>query len=296
MWRKISTFLFGLLFLVGLGILAYPTVADQWNNYRQNQLISNYEGTISKMEPEDFTKEWKKARKFNKSLEKNNLYGDVFGEAHQDLENTEYWKILDLAGDGVMGYLSIPKINVRLAIYHGTGEDLLQTGVGHLSGTKLPIGGKGTHCVLAAHRGLPSARLFGFHIYTVVSGSMEPAIPVGSLLYIQEAQPEDMEKEDVIAYYGGQDSTAIITHRVVENREVMGEFITKGDANAKEDKAPVPYSDFIGKVRLSIPKVGGAAQIFASTQGKIAAACSIGLAVILQVLGSVLESRRKAQE
>ena len=87
MWRKISTFLFGLLFLVGLGILAYPTVADQWNNYRQNQLISNYEGTISKMEPEDFTKEWKKARKFNKSLEKNTYTGTSSGRP------TRTWKI-----------------------------------------------------------------------------------------------------------------------------------------------------------------------------------------------------------
>lgn len=160
MLRKISTVLFALLFLVGLGILAYPTVANQWNNYRQNKLISNYEGKISEMKPEDFSAEWEKARAFNAALEKNNLYGDVFGEAHQDLENTEYWKILNVAGDGVMGYLSIPKINIRLAIYHGTGEDLLQTGVGHLSGTKLPIGGESTHSVLAAHRGLPSARLF----------------------------------------------------------------------------------------------------------------------------------------
>ncbi len=160
MLRKISTVLFALLFLVGLGVLAYPTVSNQWNNYRQNQLISNYEGKISEMKPEDFSAEWEKARAFNATLEKNNLYGDVFGEAHQDLENTEYWKILNVAGDGVMGYLSIPKINIRLAIYHGTGEDLLQTGVGHLSGTKLPIGGESTHSVLAAHRGLPSARLF----------------------------------------------------------------------------------------------------------------------------------------
>ena len=160
MLRKISTVLFALLFLVGLGVLAYPTVSNQWNNYRQNQLISNYEGKISEMKPEDFSAEWEKARAFNATLEKNNLYGDVFGEAHQDLENTEYWKILNVAGDGVMGYLSIPKINIRLAIYHGTGEDLLQTGVGHLSGAKLPIGGESTHSVLAAHRGLPSARLF----------------------------------------------------------------------------------------------------------------------------------------
>ncbi len=160
MGRKISTVLFGLLFLAGFGLLAYPTISDQWNNYRQSKLIGSYEEAVSEMEPEDFKAQWKAARRFNKSLERNNLYGDVFGEGHQELESTEYWQILNLAGDGVMGYLSIPKINVRLAIYHGTGEDILQTGAGHLSGTKLPIGGKGTHSVLAAHRGLPSARLF----------------------------------------------------------------------------------------------------------------------------------------
>lgn len=160
MGRKISTVLFGLLFLAGFGLLTYPTISDQWNNYRQSKLISGYEEAVSEMEPEDFKAQWKAARRFNKSLERNNLYGDVFGEGHQELESTEYWQILNLAGDGVMGYLSIPKINVRLAIYHGTGDDILQTGVGHLSGTKLPIGGKGTHSVLAAHRGLPSARLF----------------------------------------------------------------------------------------------------------------------------------------
>lgn len=118
---------------------------------------------------------------------------------------------------------------------------------------------------------------------------MEPAIPTGSLIYIQKTQPEDMKEKDVIAFYGGRDSTAIITHRVVENRVLMGEFITKGDANAAEDKNPVSYKDFIGEVRLSVPVVGGVAQAFTSTPGKIAAASLIGLAVILQILGSVLE-------
>lgn len=112
------------------------------------------------MEPEDYSREWEAARAFNDGFEKNNLYGDVFGISKEELTDTEYWNILNVAGDGVMGYLSIPKINVRLAIYHGTQDDVLQTGVGHLSGTKLPIGGEGTHSILAAHRGLPSARLF----------------------------------------------------------------------------------------------------------------------------------------
>lgn len=136
-------------------------------------------------------------------------------------------------------------------------------------------------------------RMFGYHIYTVISGSMEPAIPVGSLLYIQKVQPEDIREHDVIAYYGGEDGTAVITHRVVENRVLMGEFITKGDANPQEDQRPVPYADFAGKVRLAIPAAGNAAQTVSSLPGKIAAACLIGAAVLLQAAGSWGRQRRR---
>lgn len=160
MKRKISGILFGLMFLLGFAILIYPTVSNQWNTYRQNQLISSYEELIGKMAEEDFTKEWEKANAFNDAIIHNNIFGDVFGENGDDIKNTEYWQILNVGNDGVMGYVSIPKINVKLSIYHGTADDVLQTGIGHLNGTKLPIGGESTHSVLAAHRGLPSARLF----------------------------------------------------------------------------------------------------------------------------------------
>ena len=160
MKRKICNILFGLLFLFGFLVLAYPTIADQWNTYRQNRLISSYEAAVEKMEPEDFTKEWEAARQLNSTLKQNNIYGDVFSTDEEELESTEYWKVLNIGGDGVMGYLSIPKINVKISIYHGSSDDVLQTGAGHLDGTGLPIGGDNTHSVLAAHRGLPSARLF----------------------------------------------------------------------------------------------------------------------------------------
>lgn len=160
MKRKISGILFGLMFLLGFAILTYPTVSNQWNTYRQNQLISSYEELIGKMAEEDFTKEWEKANAFNDTIIHNNIFGDVFGENGDDIKNTEYWQILNVGNDGVMGYVSIPKINIKLSIYHGTADDVLQTGIGHLNGTKLPIGGESTHSVLAAHRGLPSARLF----------------------------------------------------------------------------------------------------------------------------------------
>ena len=160
MKKMLINVVFGLMFLTGFGILAYPTVSDQWNTYRQSRLISDYENVVAEMEPEDYTREWEAARSFNDTITSNNLYGDVFGEEAGELQETEYWHILNAAGDGVMGYMSIPKINIKLAIYNGTGDDVLQTGIGHLNGTRLPIGGESTHSVLAAHRGLPSARLF----------------------------------------------------------------------------------------------------------------------------------------
>lgn len=161
MKRKIVNILFGLLFLIGFGILAYPTIANQWNTYRQSRLISDYDQAVSQMDEEDFDKAWEEARAYNATFEQNSIMSDVFGiDEADDIKGTEYWKVLNVGGDGIMGYITIPKINIKLAIYHGTDTDVLQTGVGHLNGTKLPVGGGGNHTVLSAHRGLPSAKLF----------------------------------------------------------------------------------------------------------------------------------------
>lgn len=137
-------------------------------------------------------------------------------------------------------------------------------------------------------------RLFDYHIYSVVSGSMEPEIPVGSLLYIREEAAEEMVKGDVIAFYGALDSASIITHRVVENRVLMGELITKGDANAAEDLRPIPYENVIGKVVRTIPGAGRAAELLTSREGKVLAVCMIGVAVCLQVLASFLSKSKTA--
>ena len=160
MRKKIFNILFGLMFLIGFLVLAYPTISDQWNTFRQQQLISNYDTVLEEMEPEDLSGEWEAAIAYNNTFAQNDIYGDVFGTGDMELEDTEYWKVLNIAGDGVMGYLTIPKIHVELSIYHGTSDEVLETGVGHMNGTKLPIGGEGTHSVLSAHRGLPSAKLF----------------------------------------------------------------------------------------------------------------------------------------
>ena len=128
-------------------------------------------------------------------------------------------------------------------------------------------------------------RLFGYHIYTVISGSMEPAIPTGSLVYIQEMEPEDVEADDVIAFYGAKDSASIITHRVVENRVLMGEFMN-----------PASYENFIGKVVKSYPEIGEIAQILTGPEGKVIAGGVIAAAVVLQILASMFERRYEKRQ
>ena len=115
---------------------------------------------------------------------------------------------------------------------------------------------------------------------------------MGSLLYIKETEPEGMEEGEVIAFYGMADAGAIITHRVVENRVVMGELITKGDANEKEDIRPVPYGNVIGTVVRTIPGAGSIAEMVTSARGKWLAAGSVGLAVVLQMMGGWLGRQR----
>ena len=136
-------------------------------------------------------------------------------------------------------------------------------------------------------------RAAGYEIYSVISGSMEPEIPVGSLVYIRGEEPENIKEDEIIAFYGAKDSNAIITHRVVENRVVMGEFITKGDANKTNDMNPIPYDNFIGKAVLSIPVLGYAAQMLTSLEGKIAAGAVILAALALHLLASMLEKRNE---
>lgn len=138
-------------------------------------------------------------------------------------------------------------------------------------------------------------KFFGYQLFTVVSGSMEPEIPVGSLVCIKESEPQEAQAGDVIAFYGAGNSEVIVTHRVVENHVIMGELITKGDANQTNDMKPVEYDDFIGKVAVSIPKMGMIAQIFTSFEGKIAAGGVIGMALVLHAFSMLIDGKKKVE-
>lgn len=163
MKRKTNKLIIGIIFLAGLSLLLYPFVANQWNNYRQKQLISSYEQTVSEKDAAheiDYDAELQKAEAYNEALLPSILPDSFAVAAASDKEDQSYMDALNIAGDEMMGIVEIPKIDIKLPIYHTTDEDVLKQAAGHLEGSSLPIGGKSTHAVISAHRGLPSASLF----------------------------------------------------------------------------------------------------------------------------------------
>lgn len=163
MKKKISTILFVIIFLAGLSLLLYPFIANEWNNYRQKRLISTYESQVSELEEEgaiDYEAEWKRAEAYNKALLPSILPDSFAIASAADEPDKEYMSCLNITDDGMMGIVEIPKINIKLPIYHTTDEDVLAKAAGHLEGSSLPIGGENSHAVISAHRGLPSAALF----------------------------------------------------------------------------------------------------------------------------------------
>ena len=162
MKKKAGNLVICIIFLAGLSLLLYPFVANQWNNYRQKQLISGYEQAVSEKEAAegiDYDAERKKAEEYNEALLPCVL-PDSFALAESSGVAPVYMNTLNIAGDEMMGSVEIPKINIKIPIYHTTEEEVLNKGAGHLEGSSLPVGGANTHAVISAHRGLPSASLF----------------------------------------------------------------------------------------------------------------------------------------
>ncbi|MCR5006756.1 MAG: class C sortase [Clostridiales bacterium] len=151
----IGTVLLVLILLAGVGLLVYPTFSDWWNTMHQSRAIAGYVERISNADQEEIERLWEEAHAYNAELAKK---GNRFKVSEEELER--YKTVLDVTGTGIMGYIDIPKIDVSLPIYHSTSDEVLQIAVGHMEGTSLPVGGKGTHALLSGHTGLPSAKLF----------------------------------------------------------------------------------------------------------------------------------------
>ena len=153
--KKLTTIIIVSIFLIGLSLLAYPTVSDQWNKVHQTRAIVSHAENVAKMSEEECATLISAAMEFNKSLVSMPNRWKMTGE-----ESRTYNELLISDDTEVMAYLDIPKIKVSLPIYHGTGASVLQQAIGHMEGSSLPVGGESTHCVLSGHRGLPSAKLF----------------------------------------------------------------------------------------------------------------------------------------
>ncbi|MBQ6240404.1 MAG: class C sortase [Firmicutes bacterium] len=155
MRRHLSTIILILIFLVGIVLLLYPTFSDWWNSFHQSRAVASYIGSVTDMNNEEYDVMLEEAREYNAQLARTRTEYTLTDE-----EMERYNAVLNVSGTGIMGYVDIPSIGVTLPIYHGTEEAVLQTAVGHIESTSLPVGGANTHCVISGHRGLPSARLF----------------------------------------------------------------------------------------------------------------------------------------
>lgn len=138
-------------------------------------------------------------------------------------------------------------------------------------------------------------KIMGYQVYNVISGSMEPAIPIGSAVYTREISPQDLQEGDIIAFSSQVPGGGVVTHRVLENDRDAQELITKGDANESPDFQPVPYSRVIGKMHFTIPVLGNLAAFITATAGKIIAGVIIGVAIVLNLAGSSLEKEIKSE-
>lgn len=231
MKKHLPTIIVAVIFLCGLSLFLYPTVSNLYNQHLNNKLIGEYKEAFSSTTPEEFNEAMKDAVAFNKNR------GNE--EKLKELGLT-YENVLNAADNGVMGYIEIPKISVSLIIYHTIEENVLQKGIGHVPETHLPVGGKNTHCVLAGHTGLPSAKLLTnidhlkvgdrFYIH-VLNEVLEYKIDDVSVV-----EPDEVSRLNVIS---GKDCVTLVTctpygvnsHRLL----VRGVRVDGSDLSAKED-------------------------------------------------------------
>lgn len=245
MKKLISKILICIMFLAGLSLLLYPFVSNQWNSYRQEQLISSYDSQVAQKEETgqiDYQAQWDRANAYNEGLLPS-ILPDSFAIAEaSDGPDPDYMNSLNLNGDGMMGYVAIPKIDIRIPIYHTVKEEVLEKAAGHLEGSSLPAGGESTHAVISAHRGLPSAALFT-DLDKLVEGDHFLLYILDDILCYQVDKISVVEPDDTkdLTVEDGQDLVTLLTctpygvnshrllvrgHRVPYEEEMMEETPT----------------------------------------------------------------------
>lgn len=233
---RITTIALVVILVAGLGIMLYPSFSDWWNSLHASQAIASYMDAVDLMDNTEISDILSRAREYN-SRRPNGIHFDLTDE-----EYAEYESLLDISGTGIMGYISIPSINVSLPIYHGTDEAVLQIATGHLAGSSLPVGGNSTHAVISGHRGLPSAKLFTDLDELVVGDSFSITVLTETFTYrvdqIAVVTPDDVSE---LAITNGKDYCTLVTctpygvnshrmlvrgHRIANEKEELNIIIT----------------------------------------------------------------------
>ena len=240
MKKHLSTIILILIFLVGLCLVLYPTVADYWNSLHQSRAIATYAEEVAHIDTEKYTAVWLAAVAYNQNLRKRD---NIF--LLSDTQKAQYDELLNIGGNGVMGYIEIPAIGVSLPVYHGTDEAVLQIAIGHLEWTSLPVGGESSHCVVSGHRGLPSAKLFTNLDQLQVGDTFLSRILDETLTYeVDQIKIVLPNETDDLLIQGGKDLCTLVTctpygvnsHRMlvrghrVENAEIAKTIRVTADA------------------------------------------------------------------
>ena len=291
--RQIAIALLALL--LGAACIAFPFASDAYNKAHENIVMSEQQELVSSTEKATLAAERERAVEYNRQLlDGRAVVTDPFDPDAERPTDEDYDSVMNLAGDGVMGTISIPAIHVQLPVYHTVDDDVLEHGVGHLEGTSVPIGGESTHCVLSGHTGLPSMKIFdnldqlkeGDYFVLSVLGE-DHAYEVTS---IETVLPDET---DSLVIEEGKDLCTLVTctpygvntHRLLvhgERCEVPEEWLDKGDADfpagysEPPDKALLP-SVLLGLL-LAFVVIGGYTGIQRLRKRRAEAAAAAGLA------------------
>lgn len=195
-----------LMLFVGVCGLLYPSLSQYWNTKTQTRVVENYREILDSLEEEDFDAFWQQAVDYNAALA-------ALDAPLTDYDRLEgYDDVLNIGGNGIMGYVTIPKLGVELPLYHGVSAEVLNVACGHLEGTSLPVGGEGTHCVLSAHRGLPHAKLFTELDKMELGDTFQLTVLNQTLTYqvdqIKVVRPDEVEDVQPVA---GEDLCTLLT-------------------------------------------------------------------------------------
>ena len=261
--HRVSNLILVLILLTGVGIAGYPAFSDYWNSMHQTRAIAGYAERVAELTNDEYASVWEAALDYNRRLASN---PNPWAMSDEDID--DYERQLNVDGTGNMGFISIPRIDVNLPVYHGTSEAVLQTSIGHIDGPSLPAGSVhpdeddyekveyASHSVLSGHRGLPSAKLF----------SDLDALEVGDVFYLtilDQTLTYQVDKVTVIlpedsselALFPGKDYCTLMTctpygintHRLlvrgvrVENEKELVDVRVTADALKVEPLYVVPF-------------------------------------------------------